>query len=728
MNIFSLNKNRIRNSPKNLHPYNLFNNSKINKLAKLPPSREGSIISTKSNNKSKINKNTGIKVKSTFSKPHLKTTKYSFNFIVQYAREKIKEQYKTPYILKLLNNKNFKYIKEEEKPIQYFFYKINDIFLKKRTSFLTNFLESNIFYSENEYLIRLFKRYEYAIIMRYLLSFVYDKDFKAHYTKGEYFYKTKLVMNKFHYLVNNNYKMKPLNEEENESSERYEQIASSSNRNFLLGKNIPSYILKRKNLIYLSEYEKLNNKIKENCFIKNPKYFLVKDMSLEKIPNPIPKYYGLGFFMNQTLKNFAKKSKFLFYEVKKPEPLKKTKIQNEEESFEELEKKKKKNTDEDISSDLSSHSERFLEEVYEDSSSEENGIFKSLIGKKIAKRTSLVFTKDNKIKEINITDNDIIDVEELIKTIDNKKEENKLIKKQLSTMSNLSRKKAKRKTRLKTRIKGFQIINTDNFQLKKIYNENCNYIQRTFSKKLTNLLYNKNNDYNNFLFGYLNFSKSNKINNNPELIRSNKYFLTSTLNKNINNELKFSSNIAQKKNRYSSKKLSTKRFYFMSKEKNKTFLSLDKLNKNKKNKYYNNYNKNIFYIHNFKNQGKIIKQRKISFSIIHNIKKIEFKETSKFITGIEKTFKKKEHQKELIKEIISNFGYVNPKKNKYGYNDNTNIPLLNQFRVKTAANIKKYKINISGSYTKNEQLLKQKEIFRDYINLKGIFKHKKIII
>ena len=539
MNFFSLNKNKIRNSPKNLYPYNLFNNSKRNKLTKIP-----------SFNKSKINKNNNeldIKVKSTFSNPNLKTTKYSFNFIVQYAREKIKEQYKTPYILKLLNNTNFKYIKEEEKPIQYFFYKINDIFLKKRTHFLANFLESNIFYSENEYLIRLFKRYEYTIIMRYLLSFVYDKDFKAHYTKDEYFYKTKLVMNKFHYLVNNNYKMEPPKEDENDSSKRYEQMTSSSNRNYISGKNIPSYTLKRKNLIYLSEYEKLNNKIRENYFIKNPKYFLVKDMSLEKIPNSIPKYYGLGFFINQTLKNFAKKSKFLFYEVKKPKPLKKTKIENEEESFEELENKKKKNIDEDISSDLSSHSERFLEEAYEDSSSEENGIFKKLIGKKITKRTSVVFTKDNKIKEINITDNDIIDVEELIKSIDNKKEENKLIKKQLSTMSNLSRKKAKRKTRLKTRIKGFQIINTDNFQLKRIYNENCNYIQRTFSKKLAHLLYNKNNDYNNFLFGYLNFSKSNKMNNNPEIIHSNKYFITSTSNKNVNHVLKFSSNIAKKK-------------------------------------------------------------------------------------------------------------------------------------------------------------------------------------
>ena len=747
MNIFSLNNNKIKNNAsKNNYPYNLFTNIRRNKYSNFPSSKVGTFKSSKSNNKSKIIKDNieiNESVKTNDNNSYLKNIKYSFTFLVQYAREKIKKQYTTPYILKLLNSKNFKFIKEEEKPIQFCLFKVNDIFTRKKTRFFENFLECNIFYSENEYLIRSFKRYEYFTIMKYLLAFVYDKNFSAHYNKYEFQHKTNLVKNRFQYLVNNNYRMKEPNEEENLTSERYGQISSSSNRNYIFGKSITPYILKKKNLIYLIEYEKSNNsKIRENYFIIKPNYYLIKDMPLDKVPNPVPKYFSLGFFMYFTIKNFAIKNKFLVYEIKKPENLSKKKIFfNEEDSFEEMEKKKKKkkDTDDEISSDLSrlsSHSERFLEEVYKDSSDEENGgIFQRLITSKINRRVSIIVTKNNKIKQINVADNDIIDVEKLIKNIDNKKEEVKVTEKQLSTTSNHTRKKSKRKSRLKTKIKGFQMVNTDNFQINKLYDENSNYIQRTFSKKLNLFLLNKNiKGHNNYLFGNLNFDKNNKmIIKSPEIIRSNKYFLTSTILRKNNCDTKFS-NIVRKKNLYSSKKLDTKRFHFSSKENNKTFVSLDKLNKNKninnkKNIYTSNiYNKNIIYVHHFKNQGKIIKQRKISFSIIHNSQKIEFKDTSEFITGIKKSFTKKKHQKELIKEIISNFGNANSKKNKYGNNDNKNFPPLSQYRVKTATNTRKYKINISGHSSKNYQQLNQKEIFRDCINLNGLFKHKKIKI
>lgn len=60
-----------------------------------------------------------------------KEEKISFTYIVQYAREKIKKEYCSPYIEKLVNNKIFNYLKEEEMPIYICFYKINNIFLNK---------------------------------------------------------------------------------------------------------------------------------------------------------------------------------------------------------------------------------------------------------------------------------------------------------------------------------------------------------------------------------------------------------------------------------------------------------------------------------------------------------------------------------------------------------------------------------------------------------------------
>ena len=205
------------------------------------------------------------------------------------------------------------------------------------------------------------------------------------------------------------------------------------------------------------------------------------------------------------------------------------------------------------------------------------------------------------------------------------------------------------------------------------------------------------------------------------------------------NTTKLVSNIALKKAEYSINKKKARNF-FSTKEVNKTILSLDLLNHNKNNNNdYNNYintnyyqNKNIVYENLFKSKGKIIKQRKISFSIFHKCNKITFKETSEFLSGIKNTYKNKKQQKELIKEIITNFGVVTQKRNKsnkYRIISNTNFPELNQYKtnINNSSN-KKYRFNQSGYSSKISRISNQKEIFRDSINLNGLFNHKKIYI
>ena len=689
--------------------------------------------------------------------------KISFTHIVQYAREKIKKEYTSPYIERLVKNKSFNFVKEEEMPIYICFYKINDIFLNKKSRLIINFYENNIYYSEDEYLISYFNKKEYNIILRYILAYIYEKDFYC-ISRNECYIKTKKIIKRFNDLVNNDYKYINSEEKEKNISDRYKKNDSIQNNfDMFFQNNISRYNLKKKSLLFLSEYEKINiGKIRENYFLKIPHYFFVKDMPKQKIPNSSPRYYSLGYFMYTLTKNYEIKNKFKVYEIKKPEKIKTKPINNiNEDSFDnDINKKKGKiKDDDDYTSDLSESSEKFLDEIYLDSSSNESNISRKKMNKKISKRISMIIDKKKKI----IEDNDIIDVEKLIENMENKKETKIIEKKRLSATSNIPKKKLHKKTTFKPKLGGYQIIHTDNFQLKQLYGEKDNIVFRYFSKKLSRKFFPKFNEENDKLIILENANNNSSsiaksILQNIQTNNPNKYFLTSSgLYKNFarksiirKNTTKMVSFASPKKFFPKSSKMVTftspKKIYPKSSknvtfrnnikdDKNNTALPIDKPNNiiNKK-KYFNSkyQMKNIDYQHNFKNKGKIIKQKKISFSIIHNSNKITFKETKEFFSGIEKTFKNKKHQKEIIKDIITNFGIVHQrrnKSNKFGFITNENLPELSKYRVNTTSNIKnikKYKISVSQHSSRNSLLLSKNEILRDNININGIFNHKKI--
>ena len=752
MYVFSSFSNKKKNlSNKYIYPL-LF--QKKNKLSKAIPSQIGG-SSIKSNNlNNSIDSNEILEIFTTYSRNKPKPTviiepikKISFTYIVQYAREKIKKEFVSPYVERLITNKNFKYIREEDMPIYICLYKINDIFLKKKNRLTTNFYESNIYYSENEYLIKSFKKVEFLIIMRYLLAFIYDKDFYCHYSKYEYRHKNKVVKEKFTNLINNNYIFNQSEEQEISNSERNKNNNSKEDYfNKLYQKNISKHIIKKKSLIFLSEYENLEEgKIRENYFLRNPKYFFIKDLPKSKIPNAVPNYLSLGNFIISLLKKFEIKNKFKIYEIKNSEIIeRKPNIDNIiEESFEQQKKKKKLEDveDEEDSSDSSeSHSKDVLNEIYLESSSNNSNLSINFISRKITRRYSTILGNNYNIaKKKKNEDNDIIDVEKLIKKIELKKE-NIIIEKRPSTSSNLLKKKTHKKTTIKSQFQGFQIINMDNFKLYNEYDVNSNIIQRTFSRKISNkfLLKQKENIPQLILPNMNNNSLSinNSISKNQNILKNNKYFLTSTsLNKYPYKTKHSLSNIVRMKKTYKSSKNNLQKYYLNKEDQKIVHFSNNRNTKHKSNyfnsKYYNP--KNIIYPDNFKNKGKILKQRKISFSIIHNSHKIEFKDTKEFISGIKKSFKNKKYQKELIKEIISNFGVVHQKRNKsnkfrkFRINTNKNHLYLsnNEMNTKTSNN-KKYRENVSEFSIKTSQLSTQKEVLRDSINLNGIFKHKKI--
>lgn len=684
-----------------------------------------------------------------------KSHQFNFSLIVQYARQKIKKQYTSPYIMKLIENPNFNIVKKEERPIYINLYKINRIFNNVRSRINLNFSECNMYYDDNEYLIQPFKRIHYVIIMRYLLAYVYDKDYSIHYDKYEYKHKTNIIKEHFENLVSNNYVFEEeLLEDKNNSTERVRPY------NLLLHKNFTPSILKPKSLLFLYEYEQLTkNTIRENLFAKVPKYYFVKDVPIEKVPNIVPNFYIQGHFMYSLLCNHLFYKKFIIFEVEGPKKAEKKKNDNPEvEENKENEQNKEDDSkeeeeDENSSKNSSVHSERFLDNISLDSDSEEEAKKIEFNKKKFGKRITVVYTnKEEEVKKVNHEENFLIEMEKLIKKMENKKMETITEIRTIKNAKTHGKKTKKNKLHIDLK-EGFKQVNTDNFQIDVNISREKFSIQKALSKKA--ILEDRiQENIPQMLLENLPESTGKKVNKSFRKMLSlqpQKYFITAMTYKkpSISHNFYFnnddmSQSLGKKNNsRFSStfsfkkQQDNFKRYYLGP---SKTLFSLDE---NKKTGNKNNYNwknnklskSNGEYPHGFKTKDKLLRQRKISFTIKRAYKKnVKFKDTSEFISGMKKKFKNKKHQKKLIKEIVTNYGLLyhqrnqeNKSKNKYQSHTNINLPELNEKRIKTSSG-KKYKVNTSGQSAKNKRskIMNQKEIFREYIDFNGIFKHSKI--
>ena len=655
--------------------------------------------------------------------------------------------------MKILENQNFNIVKKEESKIYINLYKINKIFNNVRSRINLNFSECNMYYDDNEYLIQPFKRVHYVIIMRYLLAYVYDKDFSIHYDKYEYKHKTNIIKEHFQNLVSNNYVFEEeLLEDKNNSTERVRPY------NLLLHKNYTPSILKPKSLLFLYEYEQLTkNKIRDNLFAKVPKYYFVKDVPIEKVPNIVPNFYIQGHFMYSLLCNHLFYKKFIIFEVEGPKKAEKKKNDNPEvEENKEAEQNKENESkeeeeDENSSKNSSVHSERFLDNISLDSDSEEEAKKIEFNKKKFGKRITVVYTnKEEEVKKVNHEDNFLIEMEKLIKKMENKKMETITEVRTIKNAKIHGKKTKKNKLHIESK-EGFKQVNTDNFEIDVINTRENFSIQKALSKKA--ILEDRiQENIPQMLLGNLPDSSSKKVNKSFRRMLSlqpKKYFITAmTYKKPSNNFYYNNDDMSQSLGKKSNSRFSST-FSFKKQQDNfkkyylgpsKTLFGLDE-NKKTGNKYNYNWKNNKLsksngeYPHGFNTKDKLLKQRKISFTIKRAYKKnVKFKDTSEFISGMKKKFKNKKHQKKLIKEIVTNYGLLyhqrnleNKSKNKYQSNTNINLPELNEKRTKTSSG-KKYKVNTSGQSAKNKRskIMNQKEIYREYIDFNGIFKHSKI--
>ena len=228
--------------------------------------------------------------------------------------------------------------------------------------------------------------------MRYLLAFIYEKDYLAHYSQHEYKHKTNIIKNNYQNLVDNDFNL---------DEENVEEKSSQRNKPYNLGhqKNNTAFALKGKSLIFLYEYENLNkNKIRENLFQKVIKYYFIKDVPLDKVPNIIPNFYCQENSTYSLINNYLSFKKFIIFEIDKPKEIQKNKTMNIniDNSFDNKDNSKKDKESEDEEdhensfASSESHVERFLDEISSDSN--DGFKFARFNMKRISKKVAIVYT------------------------------------------------------------------------------------------------------------------------------------------------------------------------------------------------------------------------------------------------------------------------------------------------------------------------------------------------
>ena len=602
-------------------------------------------------------------------------------FLEKHARNKIKKDFISPYIERLIqqNNINYKTIKNEDKPTYYNLFKVNDLCNKKNSRLNLNFEENNIFLSENEYLIKSFHMDEYRVIMRYLLGYVFNKDANNKwYDNNRYNHRRKIVYKKYMNYINNNY---TLIEEENENNES--PVINQQELDFFLFND---------NLLKLSLYAERDKRDYPLC--KSPNYYLSRDVPNKMIPNAIPNYFFNGNIIHFLIKKYAFYKKFNI-EIELVQNF------NENNIF-------------DAEKNNSSYNTPSKELNFGDNVSKES--IKKEVNDLNNDESSIENFIDDNINYENTHQNVLYDIKKLIKHLKYKKDDaNERLKQRAKSNRPKKHITIKKKKKIKKPYEFYEIIQCDDFYINKtekskilklISDEmfNLTSVKTRIKRKHTTRVYFKPDLKMN----------NNKALSNDKFIRKNRYFKTNAnLKKDFNNDyLSF--------NRSRDNRMKTYKENFHIKDFNSFISQAMKNNNNDINNNKNNIKMKIF--------QNLVRQKKISFSIIAKNNIIKFKDTSNFLSTINNTIKDKINKRKLIKDIIINY----QKENNERKTNSLNFPEINKFSVNTINSLKR-KNYISLNKNKimnyrNFDLIAKKTVYKDTLKISDIFKHKKIYL
>ena len=534
-------------------------------------------------------------------------------YLEQYARDKIKRDYISPFVSKLIKpTKNiYKVIKDEDKPKYYNLFKINEIINNKKSRFNLNFLEENIYLNENEYLIKLFQKDEFRIIIKYLLGYVYIKGINNLSLISKYNHRRKIVYTEFFSYLNNNYELIESQKEINENKKKQEL----------------NNIFFNDNLLKLSKNAEKNKR--DFPFLKSPNYFLIKDMPKQIIPNAIPNFFINGNIILSLLKKslFYKKFYINFDLIKKP---------NE-------------NINLDIDNDIMNNSSYIANNkelnIAEDLSETSNNSKQNFVNKEI-------YLKNPKIH------NDDFYMERLIKNLRGEKEEKKeIIQEELITSRSKKHKSIRKKKKIKKPYEDYEIIQRDNFSIEKTEKSNLLKIINDEMFNLTSIKIRNMKKHGTRQNKKPDFNMENiKTLNNGKFIRKNRYFLTNRIRNtnNIFNNDNFNRNRNKKFKSYRrniyQRELNDFHLNTVNNAKNTNFKIFDNLVRQKKNKFSIIPKINII---KFKDTSEFIN------TINNSIK--EKLNTKRLIKEIIINYQKKKNQRELNS---LNFPIINKFKSK----------------------------------------------------------------
>ena len=596
----------------------------------------------------------------------------SMKILEKYARYKFKKDYINPFIDRLIiaNNNPYKTIKNEDKPTYYNLYKVNDICNNKKSRLNLNFIENSIFLSEKEYLIKLFHKDEYRIVMRYLLGYIFFNNEYSKALDNKYNHRKRFVYNEFMNYINNNY---TLIQKENENNEQP-----------TINKQELNFFLFNENLIKLSLDAERDKR--DYPLFKSSNYFLIKDMPNKMVPNAIPNYYFNGNIIHILLKKYSFYKKFNV-EVELIKNFNKNnncQIEKENGNISYIEPNKEFNVGDNLS-----NNSKDLEEKNQN--------------KNITKK--VIFGNDD-INDINKRQNILSDIKKLLKNLKLKDEEkNERFDKKAISIRPKKHITIKKKKKIKQPYEFYEIIHNDDFYinrtekskvLKLISDEMFNLTSldsRNIRKHTTRVHFKPNLNIDNL-----------KTLNNDKFIRKNRYFKTNiNLNNNFNDDYR-------NFNRSRNNRMKTYKINFFQNEFNSFNL------KRTNNDEHKNIKMKIF--------NGLIKQKKISFSIIAKLNIIKFKETSNFISKINKSIKEKLNTKKLIKAIIINYH----KENNERKINSLSFPKINKFTANTISNLKTKNIKFNKNKNdimnyRNIGLTAKKTIFKNSLKMSDTFKH-----
>ena len=327
-------------------------------------------------------------------------SKYNINNIEKKIKDiskKYLDKYINPYMDHLYKEENFfaGFIKNK-KPTYYNYYQTNYILDKKRCSLYTNFKDHKLFLDNQEFLFKYFIKREIKVYLYYMLYFIYEKD---------------------HYVKSN--KLYCLNKDKNHIKEEYNEIIIKNifgAKKLIFTKNIekiPFFYNKKNNNIDPKFCDKKNLRKQTKIFV--PKYYLnikpiitdinylyIKDLPKSKIPNIIPNYYPNNLNILYIIKDLILKDKFSIYIINYKECIFKKELSNKNNS--------NKSKENDILNSFISNDSKNREVIYRND--------KNILNISRLEPNSMYNNRHSSFRRIKY-DNDIYDLENLVKKIIN---------------------------------------------------------------------------------------------------------------------------------------------------------------------------------------------------------------------------------------------------------------------------------------------------------------------